>query len=99
MLSGMAFHAAGTQRANSEGAARKGRLKESCGLEPRINFFFRLRNRQKLVRIRFGCGLDPRIYGSWFILYNYITMHGAKKHKINQRFVHQGEELGKEIWC
>ena len=41
----------------------KGRLKERCGLEPRTNFFFRLRNRQKLVRIRFGCGLDPRIYG------------------------------------
>ena len=31
----------------------KGRLKEMCGLEPRTNFFFRLRNRQKLVRIRF----------------------------------------------
>jgi len=31
----------------------KGRLKERCGLEPRTNFFFRLRNRQKLVRIRF----------------------------------------------
>ena len=41
----------------------KGRLKEMCGLEPRTNFFFRLRNRQKLVRIRFGCGLDSRIYG------------------------------------
>jgi hypothetical protein len=40
----------------------KGRLKERCGLEPRTNFF-RLRNRQKLVRIRFGCGLDSRIYG------------------------------------
>jgi hypothetical protein len=32
----------------------KGRLKERCGLEPRTNFFFfRLRNWQKLVRIRF----------------------------------------------
>jgi len=32
----------------------KGRLKERCGLEPRTNlFFFRLRNQQKLVRIRF----------------------------------------------
>jgi len=42
----------------------KGRLKERCGLEPRTNiFFFRLRNGQKLVRIRFGCGLDSRIYG------------------------------------
>jgi len=41
----------------------KGRLKERCELEPRTNFFFRLRNRQKLVRIRFGCGLDSRIYG------------------------------------
>ena len=41
----------------------KGRLKERCGLEPRT-FFFRLRNRQKLVRIRFGCGLDSRIYGT-----------------------------------
>jgi len=40
----------------------KGRLKKRCGLEPRTNSF-RLRNRQKLVRIRFGCGLDSRIYG------------------------------------
>ena len=52
MLSGMAFHAADTHRATSEGAARltfpvsvnsragKGRLKERCGLEPRTNFFF-----------------------------------------------------------
>ena len=29
------------------------RLKEKCGSEPRTNFFFRLRNRQNLVRIRF----------------------------------------------
>ena len=41
-----------------------GRLKERCGLEPRTNFFFRLRNRQKLVRIRFGRGLDSRMYGT-----------------------------------
>jgi hypothetical protein len=47
MLSGMAFHAADIHRATSEGAARKGRLKERCGLEPRTKFFFRLRNRQK----------------------------------------------------
>jgi hypothetical protein len=40
MLSGMAFHAADTHRETSEGAARKGRLKERCGLEPRTNFFF-----------------------------------------------------------
>jgi hypothetical protein len=39
MLSGMAFHAADTHRATSEGAARKGRLKERCGLEQRTNFF------------------------------------------------------------
>jgi hypothetical protein len=39
MLSGMAFHAADTYRATSEGAARKGRLKERCGLEPRTDFF------------------------------------------------------------
>ena len=64
MLSGMAFHAADTHRATSEGAARKKRLKERRGLEPRTHFFFRLRNRQKLVRIRFGCGLDWRIYGT-----------------------------------
>jgi hypothetical protein len=31
----------------------KGRLKERCGLEPRTNFFFRLKNRKKLVRMRF----------------------------------------------
>ena len=53
MLSEMAFHAADAHRANSEGATLKGRLKERCGLEPRSNFFFRLRNRQKLVRISF----------------------------------------------
>ena len=58
----MDFHAADTHRATSEGAARNGRLKERCGLEPRTNFSFRLR-KQKLVRIRFGCGLDSRIYG------------------------------------
>jgi len=40
-----------------------GRLKERCGLEP-LTSFFRLRNRQKLVRIRFGCGLDAIIYGN-----------------------------------
>jgi len=34
MLSGMAFHAADTYRATSEGSACKGRLKERCGLEP-----------------------------------------------------------------
>ena len=59
----MAFHATDTHRATSEEAARKGRLKERCGLELRTNFFFRLRNRQKLVRIGFGCGLDSTIYG------------------------------------
>jgi hypothetical protein len=63
MLSGMAFHAAETHHATSEGAARKRRLKERCGLESRTNFFFCLRNWQKLVRIRFGCGLDSSIYG------------------------------------
>ena len=36
-----------------------------CGLEQRNNFFFRLRNWQKLVRIRLGCGLDSRIYGKY----------------------------------
>ena len=40
MLSWMAFHAADTHRTTSEGAARKGRLKEMCGLEPQTNFFF-----------------------------------------------------------
>jgi hypothetical protein len=39
MLSGMAFHAVDTHSATSEGAARKGRLKKKCGLEPRTNFF------------------------------------------------------------
>jgi hypothetical protein len=39
MFSGMAFHAADTHRATSEGDARKGRLKERCGLEPPTNFF------------------------------------------------------------
>jgi len=40
MLSGMAFHAADTHRATSEGAAREGQLKERRGLEPQTNFFF-----------------------------------------------------------
>jgi DNA polymerase III epsilon subunit-like protein len=40
MFSGIAFHAADTHRATPEGAARKGHLKEMCGLEPRTNFFF-----------------------------------------------------------
>ena len=40
------------------------RLKERGGLEPRTNIFFRLRNQQKLLRIRFGCGLDWRINGN-----------------------------------
>ena len=62
MLFRMAFHAADTHRATPEGAARKGWLKERCGLEPRTNYFFPLRNRQKLVWIRFGCGLDSNIY-------------------------------------
>jgi len=39
MLSRMAFHAADTHRATSEGAAHKGRLKERSGLEPWTNFF------------------------------------------------------------
>jgi hypothetical protein len=37
----------------SVGLVGKGRLKEKWGLEPRTFFFFRLRNRQNLVRIRF----------------------------------------------
>ena len=40
MLFGMAFHAADTHLATSEGVAPKGRLKERCGLEPLTNFFF-----------------------------------------------------------
>jgi hypothetical protein len=40
MLSGMAFHAADIHCATSEGDARKGRLKERCGLELQTNFFF-----------------------------------------------------------
>jgi hypothetical protein len=39
MLSRMAFHAADTHRVTSEEAARKGWLKEKCGLEPRTNYF------------------------------------------------------------
>ena len=62
----MASYAANIHRATAEGAVRKAQLKERCGLEPRTNFF-RLRNRQKLVWIRFGCGLDSRIYGMFFL--------------------------------
>ena len=54
----------------------KGRLKERCGLEPRTNFF-RLRNRQKLVRIRFGCGLDSRIHGMYaygYVMYPFVSL-------------------------
>ena len=47
MLSGMAFHAAETHRATSEGAARKERLKEWCGLEPRTNFLFSFKKSAK----------------------------------------------------
>jgi len=46
----------------------KGRLKERCRLEQRTSFF-RLRNRQKLVQIRFTCRLDSRIYGILCELY------------------------------
>jgi hypothetical protein len=38
---GMDFHAAETHRATSEGAARKGRLKERWGLEPQTFFSFK----------------------------------------------------------
>jgi len=55
MLSRMAFNAADTHRATSEGAAHKGRLKERCRLEPWTNFFFRFRS----------CGLYSRIYGNY----------------------------------
>ena len=61
MLSGMAFYAADTHRANSEGAASKGRLKERYGLEPRTNFFSFKKSAKNWFR--FGCGLDSRIYG------------------------------------
>ena len=47
MLSGMAFHAAETFRATSEGAARKGQLKEKCGLERRTNFYFSFKKSAK----------------------------------------------------
>jgi len=47
MLSGMAFHAADNHRVTSEGAARKGRLKERCGLETRNNFFFSFKKSAK----------------------------------------------------
>ena len=45
----------------------KGQLKERCGLEPRTDCFFRLRNRQKLVRVTFECGLDSRMYSIYYI--------------------------------
>jgi len=47
MLSGAAFHAANTHRATSEGAARKVRLKERCGLKPRTTFFFSFKKSAK----------------------------------------------------
>jgi hypothetical protein len=47
MLSGMAFHAANTQCATSEGAVRKGWLKERCGLGPQTNFFFSFKKSAK----------------------------------------------------
>jgi hypothetical protein len=39
MLCGMAFHVADTHSVTSEGAARKGQVKERCGLEQRTSFF------------------------------------------------------------
>jgi len=48
MVSGMAFRAADTDRATSDGGWRKG-----ADQNRELTFFFRLRNRQKLVRIRF----------------------------------------------
>jgi hypothetical protein len=50
MLSGMALHAADTHLSTSEGAARKGRLKERCGLEPQTNFFFSFKKSAKTSR-------------------------------------------------
>ena len=57
----------------------RGRLKERCGLEPRTNFF-RLTNRQKLVRIRFGCGLHSRIYGT----FRNVRQEGKLQHVVWQ---------------
>jgi len=53
MLSGMVFHAADTHRATSEGAARKGAVEGKVRIRTANYLFFRLRNRQKVVRIRF----------------------------------------------
>jgi hypothetical protein len=41
---------------------------EARSADSRVFFFFRLRNRQKLVRIRLGCVLDSRIYGTCCII-------------------------------
>ena len=49
-------------------------MKERCGLEPRTFFFFCLRNRQKLLRIRFGWGLDSRIRGMSNFSVTFISM-------------------------
>jgi len=72
----------------------KGRLKERCGLEPRTNFFFvRLRNRQKLVRIRFGCGLDSRIYGIHTVsLYCTRTVHSVPCQVYRPSSVHDSRQ-------
>jgi len=43
----MAFHAADTHRATSEGAVGKGWLKEMCGLEPRTDFIFSFKKSAK----------------------------------------------------
>ena len=66
MLLRMAFHAADTHRATSEGAARKGRLKEKCGLEPRTNFFFSFKKStntsEDYIRVRI------RFENIWYVL-------------------------------
>jgi hypothetical protein len=46
---------------------RQGAVEGKVRIRTANKNFFRLRNRQKLVRIRFGRGLDSRIYGSSFL--------------------------------
>jgi len=63
MLSEMAFHAAETHRVTSGRSCTQRAVEGKVLIRTANQIFFRLRNPQKLVRIRFGCGLDSRIYG------------------------------------
>ena len=68
-------------------------VEEVCGSEPRSNFFFRLRNRQKLMWVRFGCGLDLRIYGSHRSLLLQYHVYMSAKRNLSESMKRQGDVM------